>query len=71
MTAEQVSAYCETPEGAAISGCWYLSSRGCLPFADTWNLAEITRRVNGRKMLDHARRVKFSNAMLTELNKSN
>jgi predicted chitinase len=69
MTAEQVSDYCETPEGAAISGCWYLSSRGCLPFADTWNLAEITRRVNGRKMQDHARRVKFSNAMLTELNR--
>jgi predicted chitinase len=69
MTAEQVSDYCETPEGAAISGCWYLSSRGCLPFADTWNLAAITLRVNGRKMQDHARRVKFSNAMLTELNK--
>jgi predicted chitinase len=71
MTAEQVSDYCETPEGAAISGCWYLSSRGCLPFADSWNLAEITRRVNGRKMQDHAKRVKFSNAMLTELNKPN
>jgi predicted chitinase len=70
MTPEQVSDYCETPEGAAISGCWYLSSRGCLPFADSWNLAEITRRVNGRKMQDHAKRVKFSNAMLTELNKS-
>ncbi len=69
MTAEQVSGYCETPEGAAISGCWYLSSRGCLPFADSWNLAEITRRVNGRKMLDHAKRVKFSTAMLAELNK--
>jgi predicted chitinase len=70
MTAEQVSAYCETPEGAAISGCWYLASRGCLPLADAWNLAEITRRVNGRRMLEHAQRVKFSNAMLTELNKS-
>lgn len=69
MTAEQVSDYCETPEGAAISGCWYLSSRGCLPFADTWDIDEITRRVNGRKMQDHAKRLKFSNAMLAALNK--
>jgi predicted chitinase len=68
MTAEQVSQYCETAEGAAVSGCWYLATRGCLPFADSWNLAEITRRVNGRKMQDHARRVRFSNAMLAELN---
>ncbi|WJR79081.1 hypothetical protein [Bradyrhizobium sp. NP1] len=68
MTAEQVSTYCETAEGAAMSGCWYLSSRGCLPFADRWNLAEITLRVNGRKMQDHARRVKYSNAMLAALN---
>jgi predicted chitinase len=68
MTAEQVSDYCETAEGAAVSGCWYLATRGCLPFADAWNLAEITRRVNGRKMQDHARRVRFSNAMLAELN---
>lgn len=69
MTAEQVSDYCETPEGAAVSGCWYLSSRGCLPFADAWNLAEITLRVNGRKMQDHPKRVRYSESMLYELNK--
>lgn len=69
MTADQVSSFCETPEGAAISGCWYLSAKGCLPFADSWDLAEITRRVNGAKMLDYAKRVKFSTAMLEELNK--
>jgi predicted chitinase len=68
MTADQVSSFCETPEGAAISGCWYLSAKGCLPFADSWDLAAITRRVNGVKMLDHAKRVKFSNAMLEQLN---
>lgn len=69
MTAEQVSDYCETPLGAAISGCWYLSARGCLPFADAWNLDQVTVLVNGRKKQDLARRVKFSNAMLAALNK--
>ena len=69
MTAEQVSDYCETPEGAAISGCWYLSSRGCLPPADAWDIARVTLLVNGRKMQDYAKRLKYSNAMLAELNK--
>jgi predicted chitinase len=67
MTAEQAADYCQSPMGAAVSGCWYLSSRGCLPFADSWNLDEITRRVNGRAMVDHAKRVAFSNAMLRAL----
>jgi len=69
MTAEEVSRYCETPEGAAVSGCWYLSSRGCLPLADVWNVDAITRRVNGRKMLDHVKRLKYANALLAELSK--
>jgi|GEM_PF-498312 len=69
MTAEEVSSYCETPEGAAVSGCWYLSSRGCLPLADVWNVDAITRRVNGRKMLDHVKRLKYANALLAELSK--
>jgi predicted chitinase len=67
MTAEEAAAYCETTIGAAISGCWYLSSRGCLPFADAWNLAKVTRLVNGAAMVDHAKRVAFSNAMLRAL----
>ena len=50
-----------------MSGCWYLATRGCLPFADTWDLATITRLVNGKAMLDHAKRVRFSAAMLTQL----
>ena len=64
---DEVSAFCETPEGAAMSGCWYLSSRGCLPFADSWQLSEITRRVNGRAMLGNAQRIAYSNAMLKAL----
>ena len=67
MTAEQASDYCQTATGAAVSGCWYLASRGCLPFADTWDIATITRRVNGRAMTGYSSRVKFSNAMLRAL----
>ena len=66
-TVDEVVAYCETPEGAAMSGCWYLSSRGCLPLADSWQLSEITRRVNGAAMLGNAQRIAYSNAMLKAL----
>lgn len=67
MTAEQASQYLETPVGAAMSGCWYLSAKGCLPFADAWNISEITRLVNGSAMEGNAQRVAFSNAMLQAL----
>jgi predicted chitinase len=67
MTAEEAAAYCETPVGAAVSGCWYLSSRGCLPYADSWDLSEITLRVNGKAMLDNAKRIAYSNAILNAL----
>jgi predicted chitinase len=67
MTPEQVSAYCETSEGAAMSGCWYLSSRGCLVLADTWQLSKITRAVNGAGMLGNSQRIAYANAMLKAL----
>jgi predicted chitinase len=67
MTADQAAAYCETPIGAAISGCWYLASRDCLPYADVWNIARVTLLVNGRAMTDYAKRLAFSNAMLNAL----
>lgn len=66
-TAEEAAAYCETPLGAAVSGCWYLSSRGCLPRADAWEIDAITRLVNGRAMVDRAKRAQFSDAMLRAL----
>jgi predicted chitinase len=65
MTAEQAAQYCETPTGAAMSGCWYLSSRGCLPLADVWALSKITRKVNGAAMLENDKRIAFSNAFLS------
>jgi predicted chitinase len=67
MTAEQAAQYCETPKGAAMSGCWYLSSRGCLPLADVWALSKITRKVNGAAMLENDRRVAYSNVFLHAL----
>jgi predicted chitinase len=70
MTADEASAYCETPEGAAISGCWYLSTRNCLPAADVWDLKRVTRLVNGQKMLDHEKRAQFSDKILAELERS-
>jgi predicted chitinase len=67
MTPEQTSSYLETPEGAAMSGCWYLSENGCLPLADTWDISSITRRVNGTGMEGAAQRLSYSNAVLQRL----
>jgi predicted chitinase len=67
MTAEQAAQFCETPAGAAMSGCWYLASRGCLPLADVWAISKITRKVNGAAMLGNQERIDFSNAMLQAL----
>jgi predicted chitinase len=67
MTAEQAAQYCEIPEGAAMSGCWYLASRGCLPLADVWALSKITLKVNGAAMLDNNRRIAYANAFLNAL----
>jgi predicted chitinase len=66
-TAAEAASYCETTEGAAMSGCWYLSTRGCLPFADTWNIPVITRRVNGSAMVGGELREKYSQDMLKHL----
>jgi predicted chitinase len=67
MTAEEAAAYCEQPVGAAMSGCWYLASRGCLVRADYWLISEITRLVNGPAMLDAEQRLEYSDAMLEAL----
>jgi len=66
-TAEDAAAYCESTEGAAVSACWYLASRGCLPFADSWDIDEITLRVNGRAMEGAEQRRAYSNSMLKHL----
>jgi predicted chitinase len=67
MTPEQAAAYCETPEGAAMSGCWYLASRGCQLLADTWQISKITEKVNGAAMEGNDQRISYSNAFLKAL----
>ena len=68
--AEAAAAYLESPEGAAVSGCWYLSTHGCLVLADNWQLSDITRAVNGRAMLGNADRIAAANRSLAVLQAS-
>ncbi|WP_156383771.1 hypothetical protein [Methylobacterium sp. Leaf456] len=67
QTPEQASDLCETAEGAAMSGCWYLAARHGLPPADAWDIRMVTRLVNGPRMLGLAQRTAYSNAMLERL----
>ena len=67
QTAEQAAQYCQTPAGAAVSGCWYLAVNGCLPLADDWQISKITRIVNGAAMLENNQRIAYSNAFLKAL----
>ena len=64
LSAEKAAAYCETSEGAAMSGAWYLAVNNCLAMADIWALSEITRRVNGPAMEANSERIGYANAIL-------
>ncbi len=66
-TPEEAADFCETDEGAASSGCWYLASNGCLPLADAWDIDTITRRVNGDAMEAAGSRRQYSDEMLSRL----
>ena len=66
-SAEQAAQFCETPAGAAMSGCWYLAVNGCLPLADAWAISKITRSVNGAAMLENNQRIAYSNEFLSAL----
>ncbi len=66
-TPEQAAEFCETTEGAAFSGCWYLASNGCLPLADQWDIDAITRRVNGDAMEAAGLRREYSDEMVSRL----
>jgi predicted chitinase len=63
----QAAEFCETPDGAAASGCWYLAANGCLPLADAWDIDAITRRVNGEAMEAAGARRQYSDEMLSRL----
>ena len=68
MTAEQAAAYCgdfrsgQRPRAAGTS-----RRVAAFHMPNSWNLAKITLLVNGRAMTDHAKRVAYSNAMLSAL----
>jgi predicted chitinase len=66
-SAEEAAQYCETVEGAAFSGCWYLATRDCLRAADKWDIDSITRMVNGPAMLGKEQRRNYSNSFLKHL----
>ncbi len=66
-TPEEAAEFCETPDGAAWSGCWYLASNGCLPLADEWDIDAITRRVNGGAMEAAGLRRQYSDEMVSRL----
>ncbi|HYZ21928.1 MAG TPA: hypothetical protein VE690_07185 [Rhodopila sp.] len=56
--------WCATPAGAAMSGCWYLASHGCLELADEWLVDAISRKVNGVKCATLDRRRALSERAL-------
>jgi putative chitinase len=67
MSVNEVTAWCETPGGAAMAGCWWLAENGCLPLADAWDIDAITRAVNGPAMLGAVMRRQYANAALASL----
>jgi len=61
MEIDRVPDYVATPEGAALSACWYFSNGGCLPLADAWRLTDITRIVNDGALEGLATRIDYAN----------
>ena len=47
MNVEDVPAYLATFEGAAQSACWFWESNNLNKWADTGDIKELTRRING------------------------
>ncbi|MDR3415021.1 MAG: hypothetical protein P4L83_02450 [Nevskia sp.] len=67
MAPEQLAEWAATPEGAAQTGCWYLSSRGCLDLADAWRVSAVTLKVNGSAMLGAETRLAVAQKVLAAL----
>jgi putative chitinase len=57
------------PEISVKIACQYFIDRDLLTAADSWDLATVTRKVNGTAMLHHDIRVKYSEAALKILDK--
>jgi len=56
-----------TPMVSTQIACQYFKDRGLLALADSWNLDEITRRVNGNAKLHLKERMAYSNLALKVL----
>lgn len=57
-----------SPDISVKIACQYFKDRKLLQLADAWDLAGITRKVNGNAMLHHDKRAKYSEAALQVLN---
>lgn len=58
------------PEYSVMIACQYFLDRDLLSFADKWDLATITKRVNGSAMLHHEQRAAYSEKALKVLEAS-
>ena len=57
------------PSVAVNIACQYFVDRNLLKFADSWDIEEITKRVNGTRMLHLIERKKYSETALAILSK--
>jgi putative chitinase len=63
MSLDDVVAYCQTPEGAAMSAVWFWNSRGINAQADSDNIEAVTRKVNGGLIGLDDRKSKYSKTL--------
>lgn len=56
-----------TPEVSVKIACQYFKDRNLLEAADKWDLATVTKKVNGTAMLHHEQRCAYSEAALKVL----
>ena len=54
---------------ACLTAAWFWHKTGCSGLADSWQINEITRRVNGPGMLQAADRLSYADAAIAELNR--
>ncbi len=55
---------------ACLTAAWFWHKTGCSALADSWQINEITRRVNGAGMLQAAERRNYADAAIAELNRA-
>lgn len=58
--------WCETPEGAAASACWFWADRRLNALADVWDVADVTRAISGA-MGNYQSRLRATSAALRAL----